>query len=115
MDTRWKVMFILALALALGMIAYTLLGPGGGGKRAQLQAELTRIEKENRRLTGENRRLILEVQALKSRRDYLEKVARDELGLVKKEEMVFHLLAKEKADSGAGSRNSTDGGLQSGP
>lgn len=108
MDTRWKVMFILALALALGMIAYTLLGPGGGGKRAQLQAELDRIQEENRRLAGENRRLTIEVQALKSRRDYLEKVARDELGLVKKDEMVFHLPHTEKAGS-------ADGGSQAGP
>ena len=115
MDTRWKVMFILASALALGMIAYTLLGPGGGGKRAQLQAELTRIEDENRRLAGENRRLSLEVQALKSRRDYLEKVARDELGLVKKDEMVFHLPTKHKADSRSGSGNSADAGTRSGP
>jgi cell division protein FtsB len=104
-------MFILALALALGLIAYTILGPGGGSKRTQLQQELARIEQENRKLADENRRLTLEVEALKRRRDYLEKVARDELGLVKKDEMVFHLPSNGKADPAA----SLDGGSRTEP
>jgi cell division protein FtsB len=103
-------MFILAMTLALGMIAYTLLGPGGGGKRAQLQAELDRIEEENRRLEAENRRLTIEVKALKSRRDYLEKVARDELGLVKKDELVFRLPGGDQPVRKKEQRGSPDGG-----
>ena len=90
MGTREKIIFTLALALALGLFGYSLLGPQGG-KQAQLQAELTRLIEENQRLVEENRRLGLEVGALKTRRDYLEKVARDELGLVKPDEFIFHL------------------------
>jgi cell division protein FtsB len=90
-EARWKIAFILALALAIGFIGYTLIGPGSGGNQAQVQVELSRILKENQKLRGENRRLSLEVDALKRRRDYLEKVSRDELGLVKKGELVIHL------------------------
>ncbi len=96
MEARWKIAFILALALAIGFIAYTLIGPAGGGNQEQMQAELDRITRENLRLVEDNRRLTLEVDALKSRRDYLEKVARDELGLVKKGEVVIHLKEPQK-------------------
>ena len=90
MEARWKIAFILALALALGFIGYTLIGPGGGGNQARMQTELEEILKENQELREENRSLTLQVDALKRRRDYLEKVPRDELGLVKKGEVVIH-------------------------
>ena len=97
MEARWKIAFILAMALAIGFIGYTLIGPGSGGNQAQMQIELDRILKENQELHEENRRLTMEVDALKRRRDYLEKVSRDELGLVKKGEVVIHLKdQKEK-------------------
>ena len=97
MEARWKIAFILALALAIGFIGYTLIGPGSGGNQAQMQTELDRILKENQNLREENRRLTMEVDALKRRRDYLEKVSRDELGLVKNGEVVIHLKdQKEK-------------------
>lgn len=91
MEARWKIAFILALALAIGFIGYTLIGPGSGGNQAQMQIELDRIQKEIQSLRETNHRLTLEVDALKHRRDYLEKVSRDELGLVKKGEVVIHL------------------------
>ena len=91
MEARWKIAFILALALALGFIGYTLIGPGGGGNQARMQTELEEILKENQELREENRSLTLQVDALKRRRDYLEMVSRDELGLVKKGEVVIHL------------------------
>ena len=97
MEARWKIAFILAMAVAIGFIGYTLIGPGSGGNQAQMQIELDRILKENQNLREENRRLTMEVDALKRRRDYLEKVSRDELGLVKKGEVVIHLKdQKEK-------------------
>ena len=91
MATSWKVVFLLALALAVGSIAYTLLGPKGSNKQGHLLDELEGLRQDNRALAKENRRLSLEVEALKHRKEYIEKVARDELGLVRKDEVVFHL------------------------
>ncbi len=97
MSTREKIILTLALALTLGLIGYTLLGPGGG-KYAQLQSEWSRLEAENQRLKAENQRLALEVEALKTRPDYQEKVAREELGLIKPDELIVRL--PEKPDGG---------------
>ena len=99
MEARWKIAFILAMALAMGFIGYTLIGPGGGGNQARMQTELDQILKENQKLREKNRRLTLEMDALKRRPDYLEKVSRDELGLVKKGEVVIHL--KETRNDGS--------------
>ena len=99
MEARWKIAFILAMALAMGFIGYTLVGPGGGGNQARMQTELDQILKENQELRDENRSLTLQVDALKHRRDYLEKVSRDELGLVKQGEVVIHL--KETRNDGS--------------
>jgi cell division protein FtsB len=96
---RTKILFLLGLALALGLILYTLLGPGSGGKRAHMQAELTRLQLENQGLREKNRTLTLQIDALKKRRDYLEKVARDELGLVKKDELLLRF--PEEPDGGS--------------
>jgi cell division protein FtsB len=95
-EARWKIAFILAMAVAIGFIAYTLIGPSSGGNLAQMEIELDRIGKEIQKLREENRRLTLEVDALKRRPDYLEKVSRDELGLVKKGEVVIHLKDQER-------------------
>lgn len=112
MATSWKVLFLLALALALGSIAYTLLGPKGSDKQDQLQDELERLRQDNLALAEDNRRLSLEVEALKHRKDYIEKVARDDLGLVRSDEVVFHLPTRpvtdesgEAPDAGVGGDN----------
>ncbi len=100
MGTRGKIIFTLALALALGLVGYSLIGPQGG-KQVLLQTELTQLLEANRRLVEENRRLGLEIDGLKTRRDYQEKVARDELGLVKSDEVMIHLPdPPKKQDSG---------------
>ncbi len=97
MGLKEKILFALALALAVALVGYTLLGPGGG-KRAQLADELERLQADNRRLAEEIHRLKIEVEALKNRPDYQEKVAREELGLVRPDEVIVRL--PEPVDGG---------------
>ncbi len=97
MGSREKILLTIALALVLGLAGYGLFGPGSG-KRTQLAAELERLQRENRELAAENRRLALEVDALQNRRDYQEKVIREELGLVRPDEVIIQL--SEGADGG---------------
>ena len=90
MGARQKILFTVVLALALGLVGYTLLGPGGG-KRDQLEGELAALQAQNAKLREQNRRLALEVEALKTRLDYQEKVTREELGLVKPDEVIVRM------------------------
>ncbi|MBN2498672.1 MAG: septum formation initiator family protein [Deltaproteobacteria bacterium] len=91
-------MFIVCSALAVGFFGYAVWG-SSGGKRGQLEEELAEMRSWNDALRIENQRLRLEVDALKRRSDYLEQVARDELGLVRADEILFQLDADAKASS----------------
>ena len=84
------------MALALGFLGYALLGPTVA-KKEQLQSELVRMQEENRRLVDDNRRLSLQVEALRSSEEYVEKVARDDLGFVKPDEVIFNLPGAQKS------------------
>jgi cell division protein FtsB len=84
-----RILYFLALGLGIGFIAYTLVGPGGGSKQAHIQSELEKLRLENEQLKEKNRRLTLDAEALKTRQDYIEKVSRDDLGLVRKDEIVL--------------------------
>ena len=100
MGLREKILFALTVALAIALVGYTLLGPGGG-KHAQLEGELDQLKEDNRRLTEAIHRLTLQVEALKSRPDYQEKVAREELGLVRPDEVIVRLPAQPDGGPGA--------------
>lgn len=102
MGLREKILFALTVALAVALVGYTLLGPGGG-KRAQLKAELEKLQDDNHRLSEQIHRLKLEVDALKNRPDYQEKVVREELGLVRPDEVIVRLPAPVDGGSPAGS------------
>ena len=54
-----------------------------------LKEERNRIEGSNARLQEENRKLAEKVNRLRNNKDEVEKVAREELGLVKKGEVVY--------------------------
>jgi Septum formation initiator len=75
----------------VGFLIYAVIHSGGSGKQVQLQRELDKTREENQHLKEENRRLFQEVEALNRRQDYLEKLARDELGLVRKDELILQL------------------------
>jgi cell division protein FtsB len=93
---RAKILLLIALAMAAGFWVFANLGPSGGGKQVYLQSELDKLLEENQKLKEQNRRLTLEVEGLKLRREYQEKVARDELGLVKKDDLIFYLPTESK-------------------
>ncbi|RLB55259.1 MAG: hypothetical protein DRI34_10815 [Deltaproteobacteria bacterium] len=90
MNTRVKILFLLAAALALAWMAYTAMGPGGA-RQDSLRRQLDRLLEQNRRLSEKNRLLLLEIDALKKRNDYIERLARDRLGLVAPGELVLRL------------------------
>ena len=95
---------MLLAAVAVAWMGYSLLGPAGEGT-ASLELQLERMKKNNERLERQNRILSRKIQALKNRTDYLERLVRQRLGLVKKGELVLKLEPPEP-----GGANDTEAG-----
>ena len=88
---RWLFRFLSAAALALGIgyLPYKAYGPSGVAQALRLEKDLKELEESNKKLQEENYVLIQRIQSLKDDRNAIERVARDELGLVRPEDVVF--------------------------
>jgi cell division protein FtsB len=90
---RWAVRAVVAVALAFafGYLPYRVYGGAGLGRLGQLQRELRDLKARNQVTATENERLRAEVHALRHDLGAVERVAREELGLVKPGEVVFQI------------------------
>ncbi|HTO97301.1 MAG TPA: septum formation initiator family protein [Myxococcales bacterium] len=80
-----------AFVLSLGMSAASLLDPKGLRRLRRLGADIERQEQQNRELRAENARLRKTVRELSPplRNEALEKAAREQLGFVRADEVLF--------------------------
>lgn len=93
---RWLVRLGLALGLAfaIGSLPYRIYQRSGLSRLLELQAQLEQLQRDNQQIKRENRRLMLELDRLKEDDDRaIERVARDELGLIRPGELVFKVTA----------------------
>ncbi len=77
------------LGLAILAVPVMIFSPTGLDRLQGLRAEKARVEQEASRLSLDIEQLRAEVQRIKSDPAAVEQVARDELGLVRKTEVVF--------------------------
>ena len=77
------------LLLVSVMVFFTFFGDKGLLQVYRLRKELREIERANRELEKENERLRTEIHQLRTNKDYLEELARRELGLVQKGELGY--------------------------
>ena len=85
-----RIPLALALAVALGWLPYQLFGESGLSKLVQLRADLARVRADNVELRRKNRALRVELSLYDDDNlGSVERIARDELGLVKPGEIVF--------------------------
>jgi cell division protein FtsB len=84
-----KRVVVTILLLVLVMIFFTFFGDKGLLQVHRLRRELKEIEKVNMELRQENEKLRGEIDNLKTNKKYIEELARRELGLVKKGEIVY--------------------------
>ena len=90
--TLWIILFCMSLLIIVALI---VLSQSGIVKKKQLETELSELVASNKKLEEENRALQEEILLLKNNMKYIEELARKELGLVKKGEVVYQ-LKKEK-------------------
>lgn len=88
---RWKKpLFAAGLLLALYLLATFILGEMGLVKYYRMKAQETTLTEEIAKLKQDNMRLRKNVHALKNDPAYLERVARDKLGLARPGEIVYY-------------------------
>jgi cell division protein FtsB len=84
--------FILPLGLlmfAIVCVPLRLAEPEGLPRYRALKAERAEVQAKNEQLKSEVRELQARVQRLKTAPEALERIARDELGMLRKDELLF--------------------------
>ncbi len=89
MRKRWPVLVVGGMVLLAFL--YSLFGEVGIISTLDLRAKQKQLVAENGRLRAENERLRGEVEKLRSNPSYIEEIARRELGLMGKKEIVIPL------------------------
>jgi len=89
--TRWKSLLIAAgVVLVLYFLVTRVLGEMGVVKYYRMKAQYSSLTKEIAKLKQDNVRLRKDVDSLKNDPAYLERVARDKLGLARPGEIVYY-------------------------
>ncbi len=87
-----KIVITVLLCLIVGALVYTtIFGNRGVIHLTALQTEINDLQLKNKQLAIENNELRTEVHLLRNDVQYLENIARKELGLIKDNEVVYHI------------------------
>jgi cell division protein FtsB len=87
---RKKVLLAAGILLVLYFLASFILGEMGLVKYYRMKAQYTTLTEEIAKLKQDNVKLVKDVRALRSDPAYLERIARDKLGLARQGEMVYY-------------------------
>lgn len=88
--------------LILVLFAVTLFGERGALHLWRLRGEKTKLDEENYRLQKENEVLRRRISKLRNDDSYLEKLAREELNLVRPGEVIYRFPTSQPKKSRAG-------------
>lgn len=91
-----KWILALLLFLFIGLQYRLWVGEGSLADVARLEREINLQQAENDRLLERNRILDIEVENLKSGLDSIEERARNDIGMIKKDETFFMVLKEKK-------------------
>jgi cell division protein FtsB len=96
---RKRLPFLVVGGMVLLAVLYSLFGEVGIINTLDLRTKQKRLLAENSRLRAENEQLQGEVEKLRSNPSYIEEIARRELGLMGKKEIVIPLDRNKDAAS----------------
>lgn len=82
--------------LILIILGFTVFGENGLLNLVRYQRQRQALVQESARLREENEQLKKEIELLKSDRGYIERLAREELGMVKPGELVFQFAEQRE-------------------
>jgi len=81
--------FIFLFLIIIVMLCYTVFGEQGLLHLKKLRKDLTQIQALSEEVEKENDKLKHETYLLQSDKRYIEKIAREDLGLVKEDEIIY--------------------------
>ncbi len=86
---KWAIIVLLVLA-GLGMLWSLIMGEMGAVKYFRMRAQENALRTEIAHLKEDNLRLMQEVRSLKHDPAYIERIARDKMGLARPGEVVYY-------------------------
>ena len=89
MSTKQSILLALAILCLFSLLLLIIFGESGLADLNILKKEKSRIEEESEKLNQENIAKYREIDRLKHDLDYVEKVARDELGMIREGEVII--------------------------
>lgn len=95
---KWLSIFLVLLLVTLQLTLW--FGDDSLAEVWQLRQQINGQNEENKQLQERNAALEAEVQDLKKGLAAIEERARNELGMVKKDETFFQVIVEEEADTG---------------
>ncbi|MDP7037982.1 MAG: septum formation initiator family protein [Myxococcota bacterium] len=90
--TQFQIVILSSAAIiALAIVVHTFFAPDGWQQRQKVRDDLKQLKDENRQLETQIETLKQEVSALRTSPKYQERTIRNELGYVKKEDIILEL------------------------
>jgi cell division protein FtsB len=96
MNTRVTILVSMGIVLLFAMLLFIVFSDNGLADLYVLKNERDRLLTENNRLTAENLKLYRSIERLKNDPAYIESIARRELGMIRKEEIIITPRTKQK-------------------
>ncbi|MBF0237201.1 MAG: septum formation initiator family protein [SAR324 cluster bacterium] len=96
-EAEWRTWFVVSILVLFGMtmIGISVVGDYGLLATTGIKNRTVELENEILRLQERENSLVKEVESLHSNVNYLEKLAKEELGLLRKNEHVYYLSSSD--------------------
>jgi len=89
MDNKQKILVSFCILTLFSMLLFVLFSDKGLSDLFKLQSERDRLMNQNVQLKKENDTLYRTIERLRNDPEYIESVARKELGMIKKDEVIL--------------------------
>ena len=89
MSDRQKILLSIVIALLFSLLVFIMFSDSGLADLFKLKSERDRLLQENARLKRENLTMYRMIERLKNDPEYIESIARKELGMIKKGEVIL--------------------------
>lgn len=97
MSNRHKIVFAIVLVAMFNLLLLVLFGDNGLVELNRMHDTHERLLKTNSRLTQSNLKLYRAIDRLQNDPAYIENVARQELGMIRSDEVIFKFKTEPKA------------------